>query len=218
MIKLEHIQKIYHSNGIATEALKDVSLEIKEGEMVAVVGTSGSGKTTLLNMIGAMDTVTAGAYYFNGENIASLGKGGLHKFRKENISFVFQNFELLNRYSVYENVEMPLLARGQRGYRKKILDTLEQVGIRELARKKVTKLSGGQQQRCAIARAIVADTNVILADEPTGALDGKTSGEITDLLRRINESGKTVIIVTHDMEIAGQCDRIIKIEDGKNES
>ena len=142
-------------------------------------------------------------------------KRELHAFRKQHISFVFQNFELMNRYTVYENVDMPLIARNIKKRKNIVMDVLKQVGISEIYNKKVSKLSGGQQQRCAIARALIADTDVILADEPTGSLDSKTSAEIMELLVSINKTGKTVIIVTHDAKVAAQCGRTIEIEDGE---
>lgn len=215
MIKLCDISKVYDRNARQTEALKNINLNIQKGEMVAIMGTSGSGKSTLLNILGGLDAPTSGDYYFDNVPVRYSKKRELHSFRKQHISFVFQNFELMNRYTVYENVDMPLLARNVKKRKKLVMDVLAQVGISELHNKKVSKLSGGQQQRCAIARALVADTDVILADEPTGALDSKTSGEIMELLVDINKAGKTVIIVTHDSHVAERCSRIIEIGDGE---
>ena len=182
---------------------------------MAIVGTSGSGKSTLLNIIGAMDHATSGKYIFDGKEITSCNLKELHKFRKENISFVFQNFALMDKYTVYENVEMPLIARHIRHRKSIVMDYLERMGIAELKNKIPSHLSGGQQQRCAIARAMAADTPVLLADEPTGALDQNTSNEIMKCFEEINKNGKTVILITHDINIANRCKRIIHIEDGK---
>lgn len=214
MIKLEQVTKTYINGKSKTEALRGIDLNIKEGSFTAIVGTSGSGKSTLLNIIGGMDDITDGKYYFDGKLVSNYNYTKLQKFRKEKISFVFQNFALMNRYSVYENVEMPLLIRRVRNKKKIIMDCLEQMGIADMAKKRPTQLSGGQQQRCAIARALAADTPLLLADEPTGALDQKTSSDIMECFKKVNEAGKTVILITHDMNIAKNCQEIIRIEDG----
>lgn len=217
MIQLENIEKEYKGNGISTKALNGVSLKIEDGEMVSIVGPSGSGKTTLLNIIGCMDNVTSGKYVCNDTEVSALKNSEVEKFRKGNISFVFQQFALLNDYTVYENVELPLRVKNiSRKERKKMVrEVLAKFKIAELEKKYPTQISGGQQQRCAIARAVVAGGNIILADEPTGALDGATGQEIMDILKELNREGKTVIIVTHDMGIAGQTMRMIHIGDGK---
>lgn len=214
MIKLSHINKTYGKNNLKTVALKDISLEITRGDMIAVMGTSGSGKSTLLNILGALDVPTSGEYYFEDSLVPFPHKKFMHAFRKQHFSFVFQNFELMNRYTVYENVDMPLIARNVKKRKQRVMDVLEQTGIAELSKKRVSKLSGGQQQRCAISRALVADTDIILADEPTGSLDAKTSIEIMQLLKKINADGKTIIIVTHDKKVADYCKHIVQIEDG----
>lgn len=217
MIKLTNITKIYDRGNAEKTALNDVNLAVEDGEMLAVMGTSGSGKTTLLNMIGCMDKITAGQYMYNDIEVNNLKKKDLDKFRKAHISFVFQHFALMNDYTVFENVEVPLLCKKvSRGQRRKIVtDCLEKMGIGDLAKKYPTKISGGQKQRCAIARAIASGNDVILADEPTGALDKSTGNEIMNILKALNAQGKTIIIVTHDIEIANRCGRIISIEDGK---
>lgn len=214
MIRLEQVTKTYTNGKNSTEALRGIDLNIKEGSFTAIVGTSGSGKSTLLNIIGGMDNITDGKYYFDDELISDYSYAKLQKFRKEKISFVFQNFALMNRYSVYENVEMPLLIRKVKNKKKIVMDCLEQMGIADMAKKRPTQLSGGQQQRCAIARALAADTPLLLADEPTGALDQKTGSDIMECFKRVNEAGKTVILITHDMNIAKCCQEIIRIEDG----
>lgn len=215
MITLEKVCKNYESGTVVTQALRDVTIEIAEGEMLAVMGTSGSGKTTLLNILGVMDTLTSGRYLFRETEVNLLSIRRLHQFRKQYVSFVFQNFELMNRYTVYENVELPLLARGKHRYKKQVMEMLDYVGIADLANKRVTRLSGGEQQRCAIARALISDTPLILADEPTGALDAATSMEIMKLLKNLREKGKTIVIATHDMLVAEECTRIVRLEDGR---
>lgn len=217
MIELKDVCKTYKYGKEETKALDNIKLTIKDGEFVAVIGNSGSGKSTLLNVIGCMDLMDSGSYILNGQEISGIKINKLHKVRKESISFVFQNFALLNHYTVFENVEVPLLAKKVRkSERKRIVkEKLELMGIYDLKSKLPTKISGGQQQRCAIARALASDNNIILADEPTGALDSKTGEEIMNVLKELNGMGKTVIIVTHNMDIAKQTDRILEMEDGR---
>lgn len=214
MIKLENIKKDYGKEETCTHALRRINLSINKGDFVAIVGTSGSGKSTLLNILGGMDQATEGKYLFQGEDITGFSMKKLQEFRKKNISFVFQHFALMNQYTVYENVEMPLRARYTKNRKQKILERLSQMGIEELKNKKPLQLSGGQQQRCAIARALVTETPLLLADEPTGALDQHTSNEIMKCFEEINAEGKTVILITHDNKIAERCKKIIRIEDG----
>lgn len=217
MIQLENIGKVYKGNGVSTNALNGVSLEINDGEMVSIVGPSGSGKTTLLNIIGCMDTVTSGRYICKDTEVSALKNSETEKFRKENISFVFQQFALLNDYTVFENVELPLRVKNlpKKERKRMVREVLGKFKIAELEKKYPTRISGGQQQRCAIARAVAAGGKIILADEPTGALDGGTGQEIMDILKELNREGKTIIIVTHDMNIAGQTSRMIRIADGR---
>ncbi len=217
MIELKDVCKTYKYGKEETKALDNINLTIKDGEFVVVIGNSGSGKSTLLNVIGCMDLMDSGSYILNGQEISGIKINKLHKVRKESISFVFQNFALLNHYTVFENVEVPLLAKKVRkSERKRIVkEKLELMGIYDLKSKLPTKISGGQQQRCAIARALASDNNIILADEPTGALDSKTGEEIMNVLKELNGMGKTVIIVTHNMDIAKQTDRILEMEDGR---
>lgn len=214
-IELQQATKKYKTKEVETLALDGLSLSIEKGEMTAIMGTSGSGKTTLLNILGAMDRLTEGKYIFDGEEVSSYNQKALHQFRKEKMGFIFQNFELMSRYNVYENVEMPLLVRNVKDRKKVVLARLSELGIEELKNKFPSQLSGGQKQRVAIARALAADTEVILADEPTGALDHNTGVHVIELLKEINRNGKTVLVVTHDRGIAESCGRIIKIEDGK---
>lgn len=217
MIKVENVTKIYDIKVDNKKALDDISLTIDDGEFVAIMGPSGSGKSTLLNIIGCMDTITEGTYKVDDIEVSALNKSDTHKFRKENIGFVFQHFALMDYYTAYENIELPLLANNiKKKQRKKIInEQLENLGIIEEKNKLPGKMSGGQQQRVAIARALVTDAKILLADEPTGALDQKTGQEVLNILKTINEQGKTVIIVTHDLEIAKKTKRIISIVDGK---
>ena len=214
MIELISVYKIYKIGSAEYSALKDVNLYIEQGEFVAIMGTSGAGKTTLLNIIGCMDRMTTGQYIYDGMDISKYNNKQLHKFRKEHIGFVFQNFALMDNYTVYENIEMPLLARKVKKRKQIILDVMKEFNIEELAKKLPSNISGGEQQRCALARAIVADTPVILADEPTGSLDSKTGQEIMEYIKKLNDKGKTVIMITHDSDVANYADRIIRIEDG----
>jgi len=186
MIRLSHIEKTYFGKGNETHALKNVNLKIQDNELCAIMGASGSGKSTLLHIIGAMDDVTGGSYLYNDIPVSKLSKKDLHGFRKKYVSFVFQDFALIERYSVYENLEVPLLARSVKKRKHIIEDAAERVGISDLLRKYPSELSGGQQQRCAIARALIADTELLLCDEPTGALDSENSIKIMDEIAKSN--------------------------------
>ena len=217
MIELKGISKIYQQNTSPSVALEEVSLTIGQGELVAVMGPSGSGKSTLINIIGCMDTPTSGTYLLDGVDVTASSRNRQQKLRKEKISFVFQHFALMDMYTAYENVEVPLTARNvKRGKRKKIIEQcLEEMGIGDLKKRYPNQMSGGQKQRTAIARALAAGTPIVLCDEPTGALDQKTGQEVINVLKQINQNGVTVIIVTHDPRIAAQTDRILYILDGK---
>ena len=211
MIRLDKITKIYDAKVENKKALDEVSLTIDNGEFVAIMGPSGSGKSTLLNIIGCMDSVTDGSYYVDDIEVSRLNKLDIHRFRKKNIGFVFQHFALMDYYTAYENIELPLLANNiRRKDRKRIInEQLKKLNIVEEKDKLPKKMSGGQQQRVAIARALVTNADIILADEPTGALDQSTGQEV------INIQGKTVVLVTHDINIASSTNRIINICDGK---
>lgn len=217
MIKLDNIVKIYGINTEKKRALDGVSLEIADGELVSIIGLSGSGKSTLLNIIGCMDEATEGKYFLDDMEITSLSKSKIEDIRKDKIGFVFQHFALMDYYTAYENIELPLLIKNvKRAKRKKMVnEQLEAMGIEDVKNNIPAKMSGGQRQRVAIARALISGCSVLLADEPTGALDQATGREVLSLLKDINKRGTTVIIVTHDMNIATQTDRIIEICDGK---
>ena len=217
MIKLINVNKTYGTNENTTHALKDVFLEVAEGEMVAVMGTSGSGKSTLLNILGCMDKFDSGEYLYRDIEVHKLNNQSVHQFRKEHVGFIFQHFALMNQYTVYENVELPLSIQNipKRQRREIVYDALTHVGIQDIAKKMPAKISGGQQQRCAIARAIASGNELILADEPTGALDVNTGNEIMNIFEDLNKQGKTIVIVTHDPKIAARTQRILYMEDGK---
>lgn len=217
MISLGNITKEYCNGSQSLIALNEINLSIYDSDFIAIMGPSGSGKTTLLNIIGCMDNATSGEYFYDNQPIHKYSQHKKDLFRKENISFIFQNFALLKDYTVRENIEIPLRARNisRRKRKEKVHEILKKVGMSECIDSLPTKLSGGQQQRVAIARALIAETNLILADEPTGALDSKTGQEILDLLCELNEKyEKTIIIVTHDEKIAARAKRIIHINDG----
>lgn len=216
--KLESISKTYDpGKPNACRALNDINLEIDEGDLVSIIGESGSGKSTLLHILGCLDKPTSGNLYIDGDKIRFKNTKSIAAIRNSKIGFVLQDFGLILRESVLENVSVPLLFDGgsPSKIKKRALDTLDLLGIKNLANKKANRLSGGQKQRAAIARALVNDPDIILADEPTGSLDSKTSSEIMKILIDLNNKGKTVIIVTHDKNIALQCKRIIEISDGR---
>jgi len=217
LIELKDIKKIYGNSDVETIALDGIDLEIEKGESVAIMGPSGSGKSTLLNIIGCLDTPTSGEYIFNGKAIDKLSRRELANLRNASFGFVLQYFGLVDEYTVYENVEIPLSYSKKKGINKKklIKETLDMLGISDKIKKLPCQLSGGQNQRVAIARALINDPEIILADEPTGALDKKTGQEVMNILKDLNKKGKTLVIVTHDDSIASQCSRIINICDGK---
>ena len=217
LIKLINITKIYKSGKIEVKALDNLSLKIYENDFLAIMGPSGSGKSTLMHIIGCLDIPTQGEYYFEGRLVNQLSQRELAKIRNKKIGFVFQNFNLLPRASILRNVELPLVYAGvKRRERIKIAKSiLIKVGINDRFNKKPSEFSGGQQQRIAIARALVNNPSIILADEPTGNLDTKTGNEIMDIFKRLHQEGKTIIIVTHDFQIARQTNKIINLLDGK---
>ena len=219
MIQIKNLVKVYNK-GKTNEfcALKGIGLSIEEGEMVAIIGKSGAGKSTLLHILAAIDSYDKGSYLVDGVSVGDLKEKQRARFRNQKIGIVMQDYALIDEYTIEENVQIPLIfgkVKGNDVRREKIMTALKNVGLDELAKKPVRQLSGGQKQRVAIARALVNNPAFLLADEPTGALDSKTSGEIMDVFEKLNQGGKTVIIVTHDMEVAARCGRVIEISDGE---
>jgi len=218
LIELKKIDKIYRSGQQAFQALKKVDLSIKEGEMVAIQGKSGAGKSTLLHIIGCVDNFDGGSYLLDGIDVGKLNDSQLSKIRNQKMGFVMQDFALVPKLSVYENIAIPLYLSKNvklREIRDRVKKAAEDVGLAAQLDKKANQLSGGQKQRVAIARAVVNAPEIILADEPTGALDAATAGEIMALLKKQNERGITIVIITHDDSIAKSCGRMIRIKDGE---
>lgn len=218
IIELKDIGKIYNKGSINQfQALRDINISVNEQEVIAIVGASGSGKTTLLNIIGLVDNYESGVYCLNGENIKTISEGKKAKLRNKVFGYVMQDYSLIPQMSIFDNVAIPLYIANvpYKEIKSKVQAAISCVNLHNIADKKVTELSGGQKQRVAIARAIVNNPQVILADEPTGALDKKTGIDIIDELLNLRTLGKSVIIVTHDMEIALKCNRILTIDDGK---
>lgn len=216
LIELKHINKSYRNGDQELHVLKDISLEVEEGEFVAIMGPSGSGKSTLMNVIGMLDTPTSGEYHLEGQEVAGLGEKKLASVRNKQIGFVFQQFFLLSKLNALQNVELPLIYAGvSPSKRRKLAEQfLEKVELGERMHHLPSELSGGQKQRVAIARALVNSPSIILADEPTGALDTKTGDQIMEFLTELNAEGKTIIMVTHEPEIAAYAKRQIVIRDG----
>ncbi|MDH8701248.1 putative ABC transport system ATP-binding protein [Dysgonomonadaceae bacterium PH5-43] len=217
MIKTENLSKLFRTEEVETHALKDVNLEIKEGEFVAIMGPSGCGKSTLLNIIGLLDNLTAGKYELNGTDVSKFTESERTKLRKGVIGFVFQSFNLIDELNVYENIELPLLYMGvSSGERKKrVQEAMDRMQITHRSKHFPQQLSGGQQQRVAIARAVVANPKLILADEPTGNLDSRNGQEVMDLLTDLNNEGTTIVMVTHSQHDASYAQRIINLFDGQ---
>ncbi len=215
MIELENITRVYRMGKVEVPALRGITLNIKQGELVSIIGASGSGKSTLMNIIGFLDKPTLGRYTFDGADVSLLNDNKLAEMRSKKLGFVFQEYNLLSRASAIANVELPLIYSGSRHRRQRAIEALERVGLGERAKHKPTELSGGEQQRVAIARALVNNPNVILADEPTGNLDSATTDQVISIFRKLNQEGITVVLVTHEMDIAEQTQRIIRLCDGK---
>jgi putative ABC transport system ATP-binding protein len=215
MIELENIIKVYRMGEVEVHALRGVSLNIQPGDMVALIGASGSGKSTLMNIIGFLDKPTAGRYLLDGADVSRLNDNRLAEMRNGRIGFVFQTYNLLARTPAIANVELPLVYAGGGQKRKKALEALERVGLAARANHKPSELSGGEQQRVAIARALVNSPSLLLADEPTGNLDSEATAEIISIFCQLNREGITILLVTHEPDVAAQAKRIIRLFDGK---
>ncbi len=215
LLSLESVSKVYGRGEAAVHALSDVSFMVEEGEFAAVVGPSGSGKSTLMHILGCLDSPTSGEYWFAGEDVSRMSEYQLAGVRNRRIGFVFQQFHLLPTMSAWRNVELPLLYRASQDRRAAALDALDQVGLADRVNHKPTELSGGQQQRVAIARALVTNPDLILADEPTGNLDSNSSRDVLAILRSLNESGRTVVLITHDPNVAAIPRRVLTMSDGR---
>ncbi|MEA2614454.1 MAG: putative transport system ATP-binding protein [Chloroflexota bacterium] len=214
VIRLEDVEKTYGSGETAVHALQHVTMTVRRGEFLAIIGPSGSGKSTLMNILGCLDTPTAGRYHFAGEDVSRMSDDRLAGVRNERIGFVFQQFHLLKRLSAWRNVELPLLYRHGGGRRDRAMRALAMVGLEDRVQHLPNELSGGQQQRVAIARALVTDPELLLADEPTGNLDTTSTAEILDILNRLHREGRTIVMITHDPDIAATAERVVSIRDG----
>ena len=219
LIHIENMKKIYNPGENEVRALDGIDLDIERGDLVAIVVHSGSGKSTLMNMLGCLDTPTSGKYVLDGQDVASMTDNQLADVRNKEIGFIFQGFNLISNLDAVGNVELPLVYRGvSKNERKQLaMEALKSVGLEDRMKHKPNEMSGGQQQRVAVARAVAAKPPIILADEPTGNLDTKSTQEILEILKELHRSGRTVIIITHDEEIASQAHRVIRILDGRIE-
>ncbi len=215
MIQLENITKIYRMGEVEVPALRGVTLNVRQGEMVALIGASGSGKSTLMNIIGFLDKPTAGRYTLEGIDVSQLNDNKLAEMRNKKVGFVFQTYNLLPRTAAISNVELPLVYGGGRQKRKRAMEALAHVGLTARANHKSSELSGGEQQRVAIARALVNDPSIILADEPTGNLDSNATAEIISIFCQLNREGITIVLVTHEPDVAAKAKRIVRLLDGQ---
>lgn len=218
LIRLRGITKEYQVGAELVRALRGVDLEIFKNEMVAIMGSSGSGKSTMLNILGLLDVPTAGQYWLDGQDVARLSQSALARVRGQQIGFVFQTFELLPRQTALRNVELPLIYSGARHRRALAMEALERVGLQDRMKHRPNQMSGGQRQRVAVARALVQRPAILLADEPTGNLDSHTSEEILNLFANLHAEGQTIVVVTHEADIAERCRRIVRLKDGEVES
>ncbi len=216
MLELSHITKEYHMGDNVVHALQDVSLTVQDHEFVAIVGPSGSGKSTLMNILGCLDVADCGTYYMDGQDVFAMNEKQLSRLRNEKIGFVFQQFNLLQKLTALDNVELPLVYQGvpQKERRERAQQALADVGLLERMHHRPNELSGGQQQRVAIARALVTHPSLILADEPTGNLDSRSGGEVMQMLDRLNAQGHTIVLITHDAQVAQRARRSVRIADG----
>nr|WP_304517507.1 ABC transporter ATP-binding protein [Cohnella sp. CFH 77786] len=217
LIRIEQLSKLYKMGGETVHALNEVSLTVGHGDFVAIIGPSGSGKSTLMNVVGCLDSATSGSYWLDGEEVSRLRENKLAEIRNRKIGFIFQGFNLLAKLTAYENVELPLIYRGVplKKRREQAIEALRKVGLEERMNHRPVELSGGQQQRVAIARALAGNPPMLLADEPTGALDTKTGKEVMGLIRELNGLGHTIVLITHDLDISRQAKRVVRIQDGR---
>ncbi|QYR22671.1 ABC transporter ATP-binding protein [Paenibacillus sp. sptzw28] len=217
LILIDTLSKEYKMGGETVHALSDISLRVEHGDFIAIVGPSGSGKSTLMNVIGCLDAPSSGSYWLDGEEVSRLRESKLAEIRNRKIGFIFQGFNLLNKLSALENVELPLIYRGipAKERRDQAVEALRKVGLEERVRHKPSELSGGQQQRVAIARALAGNPPILLADEPTGALDTRTGAEVMGLMKQLNHQGHTIVLITHDPSISQQASRVVRIQDGQ---
>lgn len=217
LVELKDIYKIYYMGDSEVHALDGISLKIEKGEFVAIIGKSGSGKSTCMNIIGCLDVATKGTYRLNGKDISNYTDDELAEVRNKMLGFIFQQYNLLPKLTLLENVALPLLYAGvsDSEQKERALESLDRVGLKDKAKNIPSQLSGGQQQRVSIARALVGNPSVILADEPTGALDSKTGREVMQFLQKLHKEGNTIVLITHDNSIAAQAERVIRITDGK---
>lgn len=216
MIDLKGITKTYDMGSVQVQVLRGITMHVNEGEFIAIIGPSGSGKSTLMNMIGCLDVPTTGEYFLDGKEISTYNEKQLSKIRNQKIGFIFQKFNLLPKLSALENVELPLIYRGMNNKERmqRSIEALEKVGLSDRIYHKPTELSGGQQQRVAIARALAGDPPVLLADEPTGNLDSKSGNDVMNLIKQLSKEGKTIVLITHDNEVAMEAQRTVTIKDG----
>ena len=219
MLEVCGLKKIYQTRfgGNKVEALRNVNFTVEKGEFVAIMGESGSGKTTLLNILAALDKATGGRVLLEGKDISAIGESRVAEFRRDNLGFVFQDFNLLDTFSIEDNIYLPLVLQGKHyeEMRDKLAPIAKRLGLKELLRKYPYEVSGGQKQRAAVARALITDPKIILADEPTGALDSKSSDELLELFEEINEGGQTILMVTHSVKAASFASRVLFIKDGE---
>ncbi|WP_219835641.1 ABC transporter ATP-binding protein [Paenibacillus sp. R14(2021)] len=217
LIQIESLSKLYKMGGETVHALSEISLRVDNSDFIAIIGPSGSGKSTLMNVIGCLDAPTSGKYWLDGEEVSRLRENRLAEIRNQKIGFIFQGFNLLNKLSALENVELPLIYRGVPAKQRKeqATEALAKVGLEGRTRHKPSELSGGQQQRVAIARALAGNPPILLADEPTGALDTRTGAEVMGLMKELNAQGHTIVLITHDTAISKQARRVVRIQDGQ---